>query len=122
MGKYDDISEKRLRADLKRFAELILRLEEEGGLLTSPSDLLTILGELRQKLFAYEVRCSHLRRDGESEAPSPEEADGVREDPSEPGSTDSPDSERIVREARRREEEMIREWLSSPDAEDDHGR
>lgn len=114
MGEYDDIEPERLRADLKRFAELILRLDEEDGVLTSPSDLLTILGELRQKLFAYEVRSSHLLRRGDPSGSNSEESpDAEREVESE--------SLRVVREARERQREMMREWMSSPDDEVDDG-
>ena len=117
MGQYDDIEPERLRADLKRFAELILRLEEEDGLLTSPADLLSIIGELRQKLFAYEVRCSHLLGSGKSSSSTPE--------PSTEGPEASTDAEsesgRIVREARERHDEMIREWSAPPDGETNDG-
>jgi hypothetical protein len=49
-------SEEELRAELLRFARGILRLEEEGRLLASPADLQTVLGELRRRLFEWEVR------------------------------------------------------------------
>ncbi len=115
MGQYDDIDADRLRADLKRFAELLLRLDEEDGLLTSPSDLLTIMGELRQKLFAYEVRCSHLLGTGEASASSDERATDASTSASEAES----ESRRIVREARERHKEMIREWSPPPDGDTD---
>jgi len=114
MGKYDNIEPERLEADLRRFAELILRLDEEDGLLTSPSDLLTILGELRQKLFAYEVRSSHLLTKEDSAGSSAKDA------PDRESETES-ESLRVVREARRRQREMMREWMSSPDEEDGDG-
>jgi hypothetical protein len=114
MGQYDDISQERLRADLVRFAKLILRLEEEGGLLTSPADLQKILGELRQKLFAWEIRSSrHLGQPREEGSGSPRE---------EPAGAESPslrESLRVVREAIRREEELLKEWMGEDDRERD---
>ncbi|TVP53926.1 MAG: hypothetical protein EA351_14240 [Gemmatimonadales bacterium] len=129
MGQYDGIKPDRLRADLKRFAELLLRLEEEDALLTSPSDLLTIIGELRQKLFAYEVRCSHLLGSGESSSASGKSAtqsssegssDGSREGSPSSSETEA-ESRRIVREARERHDQMIREWSDRPDGDNDDG-
>ena len=108
MGKYDDITPEQLRADLVQFAKLILRLDEEDGVLTSPADLQKIIGELRQKLFAYEIRAGRLAR-GERKAKSP----GEREDPSLKRSL------KVVREALRREEEMLREWEGDDEEEDE---
>jgi len=109
MGQYDDISSEELRADLVRFAELVLRLQEHDGLLVSPADLQKILGELRQKLFAWEIRRSrHL-----GDAGSPEDrggataASGAGEDT----------SLRVVREALERQERMIQEWSGDADPE-----
>jgi len=103
MGQYDDITEAQLRADLVRFAELLLRLEAEGGLLVSPADLQKILGELRQKLFAWEIRCSRYLDPVPPALSSPDL-------PSLPDG--SPDSLRVVREAIQRQREMLREWSS----------
>ncbi len=112
MGQYDDISEERLRADLVRFAELILRLESEGGLLVSPADLQKMIGELRQKLFAWEIRCSrHL---GEGETGSGVDPHGERPSP-DPRGEASRESLRVVREALEREQQMIREWSEDED-------
>jgi hypothetical protein len=117
MGKYDDISESRLRADLVAFAQLILRLDSEDGVLASPADLQRILGELRQKLFAFEVRRSRLATDppGELEEAAPRGGRRPRE-------ADDPvlrESLKVVREALRRSEEMLREWDGAPPEEDD---
>jgi hypothetical protein len=69
MGRFDDITPDDLRADLRHFAELILRLESEGHLLDATPRLLKVLGDLRAKIFAYEVRATGqlLAREGESE-------------------------------------------------------
>lgn len=119
MGAYDDIDPEHLRTDLVRFAELIQRLDDEDAVLVSPSDLLTILGELRQKLFAYEVRCSHLlKADGSSEqtgAPAPDSAADA------PESDVESESLRIVREAIDRHEEMLQEWRPPSEGESDDG-
>jgi hypothetical protein len=114
MGQYDDISEEQLRADLVRFAELLLRLEEEDGLLVSPADLQKILGELRQKLFAWEVRCSrHLGQ--------PDHTDDTGEDRGKGAAAgEGPDaSTRVVREALERQKQMIREWSGEADLDSD---
>lgn len=120
MGQYDNISEDQLRADLVGFAELLLRLDQENGLLTSPADLQKILGELRQKLFAWEIRSSHRLRAPGGEA---DEKGGknAREEGSQTARSPGAASEslRVVREALRREQEMIREWSRDPDPESD---
>ncbi len=122
MGQYDRISGAQLRADLLRFSELILTLEREGRILRSAAELQHLLGELRQKLFAWEVRASL-----DPEAPLEQEADEV---PGTEGSqshaergasrrTDPPtelddrqlrQSLRVVREAIQRQSEMAEEW------------
>lgn len=104
MGSYDDIAPDALRADLVRFAELIRHLDEEGELLSATPRLIKMMGDLRQKLFAYEVRSTKRLE------PPEQEYEEVREE-----------SERIVREAREREEEAREEWEDdgSPDPEDE---
>lgn len=114
MGQYDDIPPDQIRADLVRFARLLLRLEEEGRLLRSIPHIQAILGDLRQKLFAHEVR-------GTRNLPPPEEP--RLELPRKAASTEADDallrdSFRVVKEALEREEEAIREW-SQPDLEED---
>ncbi|MBI4544548.1 MAG: hypothetical protein HY703_05075, partial [Gemmatimonadetes bacterium] len=85
MGLYDDITPEALRADLRRFAELVLRLEAEGRLLEATPRLIKLLGDLRAKLFAYEIRGTHRL------AP-----------PAGPQPVESGESGRIVQEARER--------------------
>jgi len=118
MGKYDDISAEQLRDDLVAFATLILRLDAEDGVLTSPADLQSLLGELRRKLFAYEVRAT--RR---FQADSAETGDDATESGSTSETTGNrtvSESMRIVREALRREEELLREWnRADPNGEDE---
>lgn len=58
MGQYDDIDPDVLRADLKHFAGLILQLDQDGKLLDATPRILGVLGDLRAKLFAYEVRAT----------------------------------------------------------------
>ncbi|CAN5736912.1 hypothetical protein BH23GEM11_BH23GEM11_15730 [soil metagenome] len=63
-------SEEELRAELVRFSRRVLRLEEEGRLLQSPADLQTVLGELRRRLFEWEVRkAAELRGPGSGSDP-----------------------------------------------------
>ncbi len=119
MGKYDDISPDRLRADLVAFAQFIVRLEGEDGLLESPAELQRLLGDLRQKLFAYEVRSSRFGTDGT--AASGEPSSVSRRTSGELDDRVLRQSLRVVREAIRRREEMEQEWMgAAPDDDEDH--
>lgn len=99
MGRYDDITPEQLRTKLLRFARLVLKLEEKDMLLEKSPALLKLLGELRQMLFAWEVRGTRNltpredEEDGSVELEAPEDEE-VRE------------SLRIVQEALEREEEL----------------
>jgi hypothetical protein len=98
VGKYDEIRPDHLRADLVRFAELILRLEKNNLLLRSAPEIQRLIGDLRQKLFAYEVRST---TDFPSLTPHVEEEEDdplIRE------------SLRVVREAMERQREITDEW------------
>jgi hypothetical protein len=88
-----------LRAELVRFARRLLELEEAGRLLDSPADLQTVLGELRRRLFAWEVRKSAELGSG----------------PREPGTVDS---DEVVREAREAEDALRRELDAEAGGED----
>jgi hypothetical protein len=117
MGKYDDITPDRLRKDLVAFAELLLRLDREDGLLRAAAEVQRLIGDLRQKLFAYEVRYSRLlpeRTGPEGKGDTTEERDlAAEEDPV------VKESLRVIREALRREEDMLREWEGIPPPEED---
>lgn len=114
MGRYDDIPPEQIRADLIRFARLLLRLDEEGRLLRSIPHVQSLLGDLRQKLFAHEVRGTRNLPGAEGDGPSTEDVDSM-------GSMDAVedpeirDSLRIVREALARQEEAAEEWSKSED-------
>lgn len=101
MGLYDDITPDTLRTDLRRFAELILSLDDDDRLLDATPRLLKVLGDLRAKIFAYEVRVTGRL------FPREEAAD----------SAEAEEARRIVEEAIRRFEEAEREWTRpwSPD-------
>jgi len=58
MGRYDDIDPEEVRRHMVRVARLILRMDDEGRLLREAPRLQKLLGDLRQRLFAYEVRCT----------------------------------------------------------------
>ena len=107
MGKYDEMPPEELRERLVRFGRLILRLEEEGELLEKAPQVLKIIGDLRQMLFAYEVRCTaHL-------GPEEAEAEGGEQD----GGDDDPallESLRVVEEALEREQELLDELARDP--------
>jgi hypothetical protein len=102
MGAYDDITPEQLRRDLVSFAELLLRLDREDGLLRSAAGIQRLIGELRQKLFAYEIRSSRLLPERTGEAGRKQAED--EEDPT------VRQSLKVIREALRREEEMLKEW------------
>lgn len=119
MGRYDEIEPDDLRRHLVRVAKLILRLDDEGELLRAAPRLQKLLGDLRQKLFAYEVRsAANLGPDDESraedEAPDEEVSDSLLSE-----------SLRVVREAIEREEELRDELdprkLPSDDEGDEEG-
>lgn len=114
MGRYDDIPPEQIRADLVRFAHLLLRLDEEGRLLRSIPHVQSILGDLRQKLFAHEVRGTRNLPGAETEDHTEESADsmGLLDAPEDPAIRDSL---RIVREALARQEEAVEEWGRSED-------
>ncbi len=123
MDRPDEMSADRLREELVTFARLLLRLERDGTLLSSPADLQRLLGDLRRKLFAWEVRGVRLLPPGEDTRtePGPDET-------SRSGSTDEEGNDaglraslRVVREALRREQEMIREWEGLTDDREDEG-
>lgn len=99
MGKYDDIRPDHLRADLVRFAELILRLEKNNLLLRSAPEIQRLIGDLRQKLFAYEVRSTTEFPSLPMQVEEEEEEDPmIRE------------SLRVVKEAMDRQREIFDEW------------
>lgn len=97
MGTHDDISPERLRADLVHFAGLLLRLEEEGRLLEGTPRIIRMMGDLRSKLFAYEVRGTG------------------RLAPDDPDPAEVRESLRIVEEAARRAREAREEWSRPPE-------
>lgn len=108
MGQYDNIGEDQLRRDLLRLATLVRKLQDEGRLLDEIPRLLKIFGDLRQKMFAYEIRAA------EGLVPKDEEESRQIEE-----------SRRIVEEALESEHARLQEWktLWSPegDAEEEDG-
>lgn len=53
---YDDARADRLKALLRRLAEMILELDRTDALLASAAELQRLLGDARSELFHYEVR------------------------------------------------------------------
>jgi len=90
-----------LRASLLRTARLIERLEADGTLLENPGDLQAIFGELRRRLFEWELR-------GLPPRPEP--------DPEEEGTAESL---RIVREAEAARESLLRSLMRDGERPDD---
>lgn len=68
MGRYDDITDYHLRSEVARFARILQRMEEKGETLDRTADIMTLLGELRRMIFAWEVRCTF--RGDEADDPS----------------------------------------------------
>lgn len=112
MGKYDGISDDLLRHEIARFARILQRMEAKGETLERTADILTLLGELRQMVFAWEVR-ETFRGEAEEEAAEPPRAPTPPPVPPAPAVPETPagesESERIVREAREGEELLRRE-------------
>lgn len=92
MGRYDDITPEELRAQLLRLARLIRAMEKRDVLLQKTASILKLLGELRQMIFAYEVRVTRNL--------VPSDSDDAVSD------AETEDSLRIVREALEREREL----------------
>jgi hypothetical protein len=102
MGRYDDITPEQLRAELLRFAELIQRMDRDQLLLRASPRILKLLGELRQMVFAFEIRAArHL---GGKDLPG-----SVGPAAGEPAPALDQESLRIVREALEREKELQEE-------------
>jgi hypothetical protein len=115
MGTFDDIPPEHLRKDLVAFARMILQFEAEDRLLTSAPELQRSLGELRQKLFAHEVRLSRHLSPPASLPPAPE-ADTSEAEDQDPLVRESL---RVIRDALRRQEEMLREWEGAAHGEEE---
>lgn len=58
MGRYDGISDHRLRSEVARFARILQRMEEKGELLDRTADVLNLLAELRLMVFAWEIKAT----------------------------------------------------------------
>jgi hypothetical protein len=56
---YDEARAERLKALLRRLAELIRELDSRNALLASSAELQELLGDARSELFHYEVRCTY---------------------------------------------------------------
>ena len=122
MGHYDDIPPEQLRSDLVRFARLLIRLDEEGRLLRAVPHIQSLLGDLRQKLFAHEVRGT---KNLPSTTPLDESGDSNGGGPTSPSPLEEVDPDlrnslRVVREAMARQDEAAEEWRNpGADVEDD---
>jgi hypothetical protein len=95
-NEFDESAARELKAELRRLADTILDLEARGRLLSDAAALLKALGDVRSKVFAWEVRMAR---------PHPEAATPAAQGPVE--------SARVVDEALQREAEAEQEWLKS---------
>lgn len=114
MGQYDDIDPTALRTHLVRLARLILELERDGALLREAPRLQKVLGDLRQRLFAYEVRGT-----ADLDATEAPDADADRDPAGDDRDSAVEESLRIVREALEREEELRDELEGEPPEDHD---
>ena len=76
MGRYDGISDYQLRSEVARFARILQRMEERGEVLDRTADIMTLLGELRRMIFAWEVRATFVEEDDDTDPISPDGGDG----------------------------------------------
>jgi hypothetical protein len=102
--KPNQVDPDRLRRNLLRLAQEIVRLEKDGQLLDAAPVLIRMMGNLRSQLFEWEVRCTRRLLPGK-EPPEVKEA------------------QRIIEEAARRlEAQEDKDWWrrmqSDPDDED----
>lgn len=96
------VDPERLKTELLNLAAAIQRLHEEGELLHASPELIRRMGDLRRKLFEYEVRCTE-RLLPRKELPEVLEA------------------QRIVRDAARRLQEEDDKWRRLFEEPDDGG-
>jgi len=99
VGSHESVSPDDLRADLRHFADLIARLDRDGRLLEAAPHLLKVLGDLRAKIFAYEVRFTR------NLAPPDNTGENAQTDM----------SKKVIEEAVEREREAEQEWRRPPD-------
>jgi hypothetical protein len=119
MGRYDDITADELRQELTHFARLIVRMDEEGVLPDRSHSVLRLLGELRQMVFAYEVR--NTRHDQPLRPhPRARMQKLQAEHAEERGAPSESDSLRVVREALERERELL-DALEARERPEDEG-
>jgi len=114
MSRYDDIDPEEVRQQLVRVARLILRMNDEGRLLREAPRLQKLLGDLRQRLFAYEVRCTADL--GSTEGAGEHEASQAEEEVDDPVLSESL---RVVREALERQRELTEELEGNPPSSGD---
>lgn len=122
MGRYDDISDAKLRYEIQRFARILQSMEEKNEVLDRTADILTLLGELRRMVFAWEVRSTFR-----GEAPGDADATRAPGDrpTSPPGSGVGPGgdlpstSERIVREAEEQQSDFLGGLAQPPEDDED---
>jgi len=95
-NEFDESAARELKAELRKLADTILDLEARGRLLAEAAALLKLLGDARNKVFAWEVRRARPRaQDAATSMEAPVE------------------SARVVDEALQREAEAEQEWLRS---------
>lgn len=115
MGRYDDITADELRSQLVKFARLVRAMEKQDVLLEKAPSLLRLLGELRQMIFAYEVRATRALPPSTGQGDARAGAD-TAEDPESDGPAG--ESLRIVRDALERERQLQEELRNGHFGED----
>jgi len=83
MSRYQNISDYHLRSEVARFARILQKMEERDEILDRTADILTLLGELRQMVFAWEIRATWGEDAVEAELPPPKDGPylGASDDP-----------------------------------------
>lgn len=71
MSRYQNITDYHLRSEVARFARILQKMEEKGEVLDRTADILTLLGELRQMVFAWEIRATWGEEEPDPELPPP---------------------------------------------------
>lgn len=112
VGKYDGIEPAALRTALVAFANALLDLDKKGTLLVRAPELQKMMGDLRQMLFAYEIRCTEKLPIVLREAENQE----VENDPVIRASL------RIVQEAVKREADLADSWRNGDAGNDSDDR
>jgi len=98
----------KLRQDLLKLADAIIRLDEEGTLLEATPELIKLFGDMRSHLFEYEVRFTdQFFPDEDGEVPEVVEAQRIVND--------------FARQMEEEDRQWWRRWSTEVEGEDEFG-